>query len=59
MSCEDCIYFKPIGKGRILSDGKLHWLSGWCKDNREGRKSIRVNSFDHCDFAVKKEAETR
>ena len=42
--CYDCKYYKPTSK-----------YSGWCKDNREGRKSIRVDAVDHCENFVKAE----
>jgi len=39
--CMDCLFF--VGK-----------RSGWCKDNREGRKSTRVSCVGYCkDFMPK------
>jgi hypothetical protein len=38
--CYNCHYYKPLSDFR-----------GWCKDNRNNRKSIRVNAVDFCpDF---------
>lgn len=44
--CYQCKHFSPLGKSG---------LNGWCKDNREGRKSIRVRAIDYCDEAEAKE----
>jgi len=44
--CYDCEYFKPVGRG----------FSGWCQDTREGRKKIRANAVDSCQYAVRKDS---
>ena len=38
--CHDCKFYKSTSK-----------FGGWCKDNREGKKSIRVEAVDHCNNA--------
>jgi len=42
--CYNCKYYKATSK-----------YSGWCKDNREGRKTIRSDAVDFCDNFVSKE----
>jgi hypothetical protein len=45
--CMDCLYFKATNKRQI---------NGLCKDNREGRKSVRVTCIDYCEDFIKKGA---
>lgn len=42
--CYNCVYYKASSK-----------FSGWCKDNREGRKTIRSDAVDFCDNFISKE----
>jgi hypothetical protein len=39
--CYTCFYFRRLSKTSP---------NGWCKDDREGRKSIRVIVLDSCDY---------
>ena len=48
--CYQCKFFKPLGRSGI---------NGWCKDNRDGKPSIRVQAIDYCDDAVLKEEESK